>query len=109
MEECRTWLSDLKIRGSWGMLGNQAAFDDYYPALNTYEVGASYPFGGSLSTGYYQGNFKLNTISWEKSTTWGLGLDFALLNNRISGSLDYYDRNTTGIIMDVSCPRRIQG
>lgn len=105
MEECRTWLSDLKIRGSWGMLGNQAAFDDYYPALNTYEVGASYPFGGSLSTGYYQGNFKLNTISWEKSTTWGLGLDFALLNNRISGSLDYYDRNTTGIIMDVSVPR----
>ena len=105
MEESRSWLSDLKIRGSWGMLGNQAAFDDYYPALNTYEVGASYPFGGSLSTGYYQGNFKLNTISWEKSTTWGLGLDFALLNNRITGSLDYYDRNTTGIIMDVSVPR----
>lgn len=105
MEECRTWLSDLKLRGSWGMLGNQAAFDDYYPALNTYKVDASYPFGGSLSTGYYQGNFKLNTISWEKSTTWGLGLDFALLDNRITGSLDYYDRNTTGIIMDVSVPR----
>ena len=53
-----SWLSGLKIRASWGQLGNQDALsgsnNDYYPALNTYNLDSKYAFGGSLNSGYYQ-------------------------------------------------------
>ena len=104
MEDSRSWLSNLKIRASWGMLGNQDALSDYYPALNVYNIGATYPFGGSLNSGYYQSSYKLSTISWEKATTWGVGVDFGFLNNKINGSIDFYNRKTTGILMQVAVP-----
>lgn len=104
MENSRSWLSNLKLRASWGMLGNQDALSDFYPALNVYNIGATYPFGGSLNSGYYQSSYKLSSISWEKATTWGVGIDFGFYNNKISGSIDYYDRKTTGILMKVSVP-----
>lgn len=109
MESSKGWLSNLKIRGSWGMLGNQDALNNdasgaYYPAINSYEIGAKYPFGGVLNSGYYQKYFRLSTITWEKATTWGIGVDFGFLNNKIVGSVDYYNRLTKGIMMDVAVP-----
>ena len=112
METLRdSWLSSLKIRGSWGQLGNQDALGDgtptggdYYPWMNTYNLGANYPFGGSLVTGYYQGSYKMASLSWEKATTWGIGIDFTLFN-KLTGSIDYYNRKTTDIIMNVSVPK----
>ncbi len=66
-----SWLSGLKIRASWGQLGNQDALsgsnNDYYPALNTYNLDSKYAFGGSLNSGYYQRKYRLETISWEKA------------------------------------------
>lgn len=103
-----SWLSGLKIRASWGQLGNQDALsgsnNDYYPALNTYNLDSKYAFGGSLNSGYYQRKYRLETISWEKTSTWGVGVDFTLFN-KLNGSLDYYNRKTTGIIMDVTVPK----
>lgn len=103
-----SWLSGLKIRASWGQLGNQDALsgsnNDYYPALNTYNLDSKYAFGGSLNSGYYQRKYRLGTISWEKASTWGVGVDFTLFN-KLNGSLDYYNRKTTGIIMDVTVPK----
>lgn len=104
MEDAREWLNSFKLRASWGLLGNQDALSDYYPWMNTYSLNANYPLGGSLQTGYYQASYKLNTISWEKARTWGVGFD-ATINNKISVTLDYYDRRTTGIIMDVPVPQ----
>ncbi len=105
------WLSNLKIRASWGQLGNQDALGDgsptggdFYPWLNTYNLGANYPFGGALTTGYYQGSYKIATLSWEKATTWGIGVDFTLFN-KLTGSVDYYNRKTSDIIMNVSVPQ----
>ena len=103
-----SWLSGLKIRASWGQLGNQDALsgsnNDYYPALNTYNLDSKYAFGGSLNSGYYQRKYRLETISWEEASTWGVGVDFTLFN-KLNGSLDYYNRKTTGIIMDVTVPK----
>lgn len=103
-----SWLSGLKIRASWGQLGNQDALsgsnNDYYPALNTYNLDSKYAFGGSLNSGYYQRKYRLETISWEKASTWGVGVDFTLFN-KLNSSLDYYNRKTTGIIMDVTVPK----
>jgi TonB-linked SusC/RagA family outer membrane protein len=103
-----TWLNNLKLRASWGLLGNQDALNsdatnDFYPYLNTYNLGASYPFAGSLQSGYYQSNYRIESISWEKARTFGLGLDFVVFNH-IDGSIDFYDRKTTGIIMNVPAP-----
>lgn len=109
METLRdNWLSSLKIRASWGKLGNQDALsgsaNDFYPAMSTYDLDSKYPFGGALNSGCYQRKFRLETISWEKASTWGIGIDFTLFN-KLTGSIDYYNRKTTGIIMDVTVPR----
>lgn len=104
MSATRGWLDNLKIRASWGMLGNQDALNDYYPALNTYSLGKNYPFDGTLTPGAAQTKYRLNTITWEKSNNWGVGVDFALFGNKVTGTIDYYNRKTTGILMDVSAP-----
>lgn len=103
MESTNSWLDNLKIRGSWGLLGNQDALTDYYPWLDSYNIGANYPFNGSLRTGYYRGSYKLPSISWEKSRTWGIGVDMNFLSH-YSLSVDYYNRLTSDIIMDVPVP-----
>ncbi len=104
------WLNNLKLRASWGLLGNQDALsgsgenqDDYYPWMNTYNLDGNYPFGGALSSGYYQKGYKIPTISWEKARTYGFGLDMTI-NNKINATVDYYDRKTTDIIMLVPVP-----
>ena len=104
MENTRGWLSNLKLRGSWGMLGNQEAFSDYYPSINVYSLGASAVFDGQLYNGYYQGSYKVTDLTWEKSTTWGVGLDLGILNNKVTLSLDYYNRLTKDILMTVDAP-----
>lgn len=108
MEGLRDDINDLKIRGSWGLLGNQDALDasggaDYYPYLNTYNLGGQYPFDGVLHTGYYQSTYRIESISWEKARTIGLGLD-ATLFDHYNLSIDLYDRKTTDIIMNVPVP-----
>ena len=95
IESSRSWLQNLKLRASWGELGNQDALSDYYPWLATYSVGINYPFGGQLESGVAQTSQKLSTISWEKTTTWGIGLD-VMLFNYIDFTIDYYNRKTTG-------------
>ncbi|MDR1632457.1 MAG: TonB-dependent receptor [Dysgonamonadaceae bacterium] len=102
------WLNNLKIRASWGLLGNQDALNgdasnDYFPYLNTYNLDASYPFGGKLESGYYQKSYRVENISWEEARTVGAGVDFTVFKH-INGSIDIYDRKTTGIIMEVPVP-----
>lgn len=97
-------LSDLKLRASWGMLGNQEALNDYYPAVSIYNIGATYPFGGALATGYAQTDLKLHDISWEKSRNVGLGIDFGLFAGQLTGAIDLYSRKTTDILMKVDVP-----
>lgn len=104
MSNTKSWLSNLKIRASWGQLGNQDALNDYYPAINTYNLDGGYPFDNALSSGYYQSKYRLSSITWEKSSTWGIGLDMSFLNNKLNAEIDYYNRKTTGIIMDVAVP-----
>lgn len=103
MESLRDDVNNLMLRASWGLLGNQDALDDYYPYLNTYNLGGSYPFDGSLQSGYYQSSYRIPSISWEKARTYGLGIDLSVFNH-YNASIDLYDRKTTDIIMDVPVP-----
>ena len=102
MESSRDILTNMKVRGSWGMLGNQN-IGDYYPALPTIGLGYDYAFGDKVYSGAFQNDAKLEAVSWESTRTWGVGLDFNIKQS-ISVSLDYYSRLTSGILMEVEAP-----
>ena len=76
--------------------------NQYYPWMQTYNLDGNYPMGGNLTTGYYQKAYRIEDLSWEKSTTWGIGLDAII--NHVTFTFDYYDRKTTDIIMEVPVP-----
>ena len=102
MESAREVLTDLKLRGSWGILGNQEV-NDYYPYINTFAVTAKYPFNNSIASGAAQTENKIENISWEKTRTWGIAVDMALFSD-LFVTLEYYNRKTTGILMQVNVP-----
>lgn len=100
MDGTQDWLQSLKLRGSWGLLGNQDAVSEYYPYLPTLYIGKNYPFGGVVKQGITVVTHKVETISWEKATNWGFGFDASFLNE-FTLSAEYYNRKTTDIIMNV--------
>lgn len=105
MEAARNTLHNLKIRASWGKLGNQQALDDYYPTVSALSIGAeySYPIGGSISSGAWSRYAKNPYLKWESSRSWNFGLDIGLFNN-FSLTVDYYDRLTSDILMKIPTP-----
>lgn len=92
-------LSDLKLRLGWGQTGQQEGIGDYnYFAIYTANAGAGswYPVTGDgtiVRPDAYDANLK-----WETTTTYNVGIDWGILNQRISGSVDWYYRKTTDLI-----------
>jgi TonB-linked SusC/RagA family outer membrane protein len=91
----------LKLRGSWGKLGNDAvtpnaAYSKLTPGTVSSAVfGSTANNNGAYISGYQVNNFFAN-VSWEVVTEWDGGIDFELLNRRLNGSVDYYNRKTNG-------------
>ena len=98
----------LKLRGSIGQLGNE-------------RIGSEFPYQARLSFGSgfipnaasggadvvqtaYQSDYAFRTLTWETTTTYGVGADIALLNNRLRGSLDWYYKKTSDMLMQVGFP-----
>ena len=99
------WWNEFKLRLGWGQTGQQDIGYDFlysllYTTSNSY---AQYPFG---DTYYYTVRpDKYNPeLTWETTTTWNAGLDFAFLNNRITANIDGYYRETTDLIQEVTIP-----
>jgi len=94
-------LSDLKLRASWGKTGNEA-FADYqqYPTFTYSNTQAQYQFGNQFITTIRPSAVDPN-IKWEATTTTDFGADFALFGSRVSGSFDWYRKNTSGLIFTV--------
>lgn len=97
MQNTRGWLSNLKLRASWGQLGNQEI--GTYPAYATITFSPSYAFGGKPADGGYQKAAANSRISWEKSETTNAGIDVGLFDNKLSASFDYYVKNTSDILL----------
>ena len=97
-----SWLSDLKLRLGWGVTGQQNIPVDFYytPLFNVGDDYAQYPIGDEYMHTLRPNAFNKD-ITWEKTTTWNAGLDFAFLNNRIEGSVDYYFRHTEDLFSEV--------
>lgn len=98
-----SWLDQLKVRGGYGVLGNQEIDDYQYTSSIT--TGINYPDGhGSLLQGAFPKNFANPNIKWEETTMTNIGLDFMALNNRLSLTADWYLKNTKDILLNVPIP-----
>jgi len=97
-----TFIDLLKLRASWGKLGNQE-FDNYmYQA--SINSNASYVFNGTLNTGSAQIAYTDPTIRWEGKETKNIGLDGELFNSRLSFSAEYYTSKSTDMLLRVKIP-----
>jgi TonB-linked SusC/RagA family outer membrane protein len=91
--------SFLKLRTSFGVAGNAGIFD----LASISAILPGYTYGDEPASQIVQ--FANDDLSWEKNVQWDLGLEFELLNNRISGSLGYYVKDTRDLILQVPIPR----
>jgi TonB-linked SusC/RagA family outer membrane protein len=103
-------MSDGKLRISYGKNGNRSLGDPYLALANLWE-------GGGKMQGYINQSGELDlmrylmvsrlanpNLQWEKTASWNFALDFGFLNNRISGSIEYYDMRTHDMIMNQRLP-----
>jgi len=97
-----TVINQLKLRAGFGQTSNQSIAP--YSTLGRLGT-RPYNFGdASYSTGYYVTELPNQNLGWEFSKTWNFGLDFGLLKNRLSGTLEYYVTNTEDILYNVGLP-----
>ena len=93
------WLDNLKVRASYGELGNQAV-GSYYPYIATLGIGNSpYILDNSLIPYVSDPNLISSTLTWETVTTRNLGLDLTMFGNRFDASLDVYTRETKNMLL----------
>ena len=99
------WIDNLKIRAGYGQTSNQAI--NPYTTLGTLGT-TPYNFGDegdpSYAMGYYPSKLANQELGWEYSSTWNYGIDFSLLNSRLSGTIEYYTMKTKDILLNVSLP-----
>lgn len=101
-------LSSLKLRASYGALGNNAVGN--YSALDLYSLkdaanrSFSYPLNGMLVTGVGVAAISNSFLTWESTYVADLGVDFGFFNNRLTGTFDYFNKRTVDILIDLPAP-----
>jgi len=102
------WFNNLKLRGSWGKLGNQEIGN--YAYLPTYSTGVNYTFGGTLNPGIAENrSLKNQNISWETSAESNFGIDADFFKGKLSLTADYYVRQTNNILLSLPQPSVLGG
>ena len=102
MKDKLSWINELKIRADYGITGNQD-FGNYLSLL-LYGGAGYFPYNGQYYQVYGPSSNVNPDLSWEKSENFNMGLDFSFLNNRISGSLDYYIRTNKDLLGSYNVP-----
>ena len=105
MENTTDWLSNLKLRASYGTTGNDLDLSKdpidkitAFSYLQKYNTGGTYVFGSNLANTIVAGDTPNPTLTWATSTTYNGGLDFGFFNNRLSGTLDVFYRKEVDIL-----------
>ena len=105
MESTSDWLSNLKIRASYGTTGNDMDLSkdpidkvDAFSYLQKYQLGEKYIFGNNLANTIVAGATPNYALTWATSTTYNGGLDFGFFNNRLSGTFDAFYRKEVDIL-----------
>ena len=109
MQFAKPVFDNIKIRASWGMLGNQYVGSSEYPYLSVLKSFNSEVslIGANATTGYAQSTLANPNLSWEQIKMFDVGLDLAMLGNRLTFSFDWYDKDTEGILLQLNYPAQI--
>jgi len=90
------WIDNLKLRASWGKLGNQNISN--YPYQFVLGTGWNYTFGGNLASGIKLDRLPNTDVQWETTAVTDIGLDLSILEGQLSMTLDYFDKTTSDIL-----------
>ena len=96
-------LNNLKLRMGWGQIGNEGSVDAYSYATFA-SSGSNYLFGGVFVPGFSFNSAGNTELKWEKTTTTNLGIDFALFNSKLSGTVEFFNKITSDMLMRVPVP-----
>ena len=102
MESQKDWLSQLKLRASYGALGNNAT-SDYYMYQSVYSA-SNYVLNNAIVSGFAQTSLSNSSLTWETTYVTNVGIDYGLFNNRLNGSLEWFNRDTKGILISLPVP-----
>lgn len=99
----KQWLNNLKLRVAYGVTGNNKGIGNYASIIG---IGGPvrYPFGSGYTDGYYPNGIVDTGLGWEKSYEFNVGLDFGFLNNRLTGTIDWYHKKSKDLLYKVKLP-----
>jgi TonB-dependent starch-binding outer membrane protein SusC len=100
MEHAKNTLNNLKLRGSWGKVGNDQIASNLYNPLATINV--PYFFNGTQYNGISFDQAADKNLKWETTEEFDLGLDFALMSNRLNGTIDLYNKTTSNALTTIA-------
>lgn len=96
--------NSLKLTGGWGQLGNQNISAFQYLSFITQSAGNGYPLGGSntaTNAGAFITSLENPNITWERAVTTTIALEFASLNNHLTGTVTYFNKNTSDMLIPI--------
>jgi TonB-linked SusC/RagA family outer membrane protein len=102
-----TWLDNLKLRASWGQLGNERI--DLFRYVDLMDMGRNYPFNGTVSSGTAVTAYNDPNITWETTTMSNVGIDALLFSGKIDFSFELFNKRTTNILREVVLPDQVGG
>ena len=105
----KPWLSNAKLRASWGLTGNNRTTTpyDYYSQIATLPGNVNsydYVFNGQIVSGYYPSNMSNEKLRWETTEQWNVGLDLSFYDSRIKLTADWYLKNTRDLLLQATIP-----
>jgi TonB-linked SusC/RagA family outer membrane protein len=96
------FIDELKLRASYGVIGSQSIANYLY--ITTFSGGTDAVFGGQRDNSLAPSRVANPDLKWEAAKQADIGVDFALFNRRLTGSVEYYDRRTTDLLLDLPLP-----
>jgi TonB-linked SusC/RagA family outer membrane protein len=98
------WLTNGKLRASWGELGNQSGLGSNYPFALTVATNQYAVFGGVLNPGYAPVNYALTDITWESTRMLDFGIDLSFFAGKLEATFDWYKKDTRDILLNIAIP-----
>lgn len=98
------WLDNLKLRASYGVTGGAVTSLGNYDYLSAVTTTGTYYFNGGLAGTAYLSSMTDYTRTWEKLRNFNVGIDFAVLGGRLSGSFDWYQKNNNNMLVAITYP-----
>lgn len=96
------FIDELKLRASYGVIGSQSIANYLY--ITTFSGGGEAIFGGARTSTLVPSRVANPDLKWEAAKQADIGVDFALFNRRLTGSIEYYDRRTSDLLLDLPVP-----